>query len=209
MNPTLKVMSRTALALVSGVVCIALSGCGTIQRTVHVRYTPLVEAKRIADATHPQTVIVGDFVDARARTNLSRGRRPQRFTHFEFDAAGDVPSVVRSAFVDGLLKSGFEVPMPNESGASPLFQLTGKVVTYDVLTVVGWTKGSLESNVGVELTITPRTGPPFSLAIQGQASTGFVSTADDSAIAGSLDAALRDCVHRFLTDSRFLQLLRK
>ncbi len=197
-----------ALALASVLFCLALSEGCTLKRAVNIRYTPLAQTQRLADRTSPQTVVVGQFGDARTQRNLSGGSR-RGFTSFQYNAIGDVPTVVRSAFVDGFLKAGFEVPMPDESASSPIFQLTGKVLTYEARTKVGLTKVIFRSNVGVEVTIARRTGAAVSFPIHGQATTEIRTTVDDSAIADSLDRALQDCVKRFLEDGRFLELLKK
>jgi hypothetical protein len=159
--------------------------------------------------------VVGQFVDARQEVQLARPRAAARFTvldplvHLEYNTFGDIPTLVRSAFVDGLVKAGFKVIGPDEPVASPLFRLTGKVVAYgsDAKGLGG--KRTLISNVGVEAAIQLLTGPPRTLAVQGQCMTEGEEIGLESAIADSLDRALQDCITNFLGQHELLEMSKK
>jgi hypothetical protein len=198
----------TFIAVVVGIVF--TSGC-THTRVVSLRYTPLIQTQRLADKTSPQLAVVGNFTDARSQAKLASQRlNPINVHTYEFESRDDVPTLVRSAFVDALLKAGFDVPMQTDSTASPFLQLTGKVITYQAGTHTGWSTVTATADVAVELTVVPRSGSPVTLTVQGQCKMEqkeFMNL--ESAIPDSLDRALQECAKKFLENETFLSLLKR
>ena len=94
--------------------------------------------------------------------------------------------------------------------ASPFLQITGKVVSYQAGTHAGWSRVTVTADVGVELTVVPRLGSPFTLSVQGQCmmeQKEFMNL--ESAIPDSLDRALQECARKFLENETLLSLLKK
>ncbi len=218
MRSTLGPSTAALLTLAAGFICLVLpNGCtfGPPNRIVSLHYTPLIQTRRLADRSDPQTVVVEQFVDARQQVHLARPRAAARSTlldplvHYEYNAGGDIPTLVRTAFVDGLAKAGFKVTGPDESVATPLFRLTGKVLAYNSDPKGFGGKRALTTNVSVEVTIRPPTGVPRTFAVQGQCMTEGEELSLESAISDSLDRALQECIKDFLAHHELLEMSSK
>ena len=141
----------------------------TFHHSVPIRYTPLIQSKRLADPNNPQVVVIGDFKDARTSTGIGKERlNPISVHKLEFRTVVDGPTIVRSAFLDGFLKSGFQVPSEGEAAPNPLLNVTGKVVTYAVDSKTGWSKVTMTADVAVEVTLTDRNGVATVLSASGK-----------------------------------------
>jgi len=182
----------------------------THTREMNLRYTPLIQVQRLADKANPQIIVVGQFNDARSQTTLTQHRlNPINIHTYKYESKDDITTLVRSAFVDAILKSGFEVPMPNEQAANPLFLLTGKIVTYQADTRIGWNTISITADVAVEVMVTTKTGSPITFMTQGQSKQEqkqFLNV--EAVVPDLLDRALQECVKRFLEDERFRGLIK-
>ena len=186
-----------------------ISAC-THTRVVNLRYTPLIQVQRLADKADPQIVVVGKFNDARPQTTLTQHRlNPINIHTYKYESKDDITALVRNAFVDALLKSGFEVPMPSEQGTSPLLHVAGKIVTYHADTEIGWSTITVNAEVAVEVTIAPKTGSPITYMLRGQSTQEqkqFLNV--EAAVPNLLDRALQECVKKFLEDERFRGLIK-
>ena len=184
---------------------VLLSGC-TFHHSVAVRYTPMVNARRLADATQPETIVVGPFVDARAGKSIGKERlNPISVHKMEYETVGDVPEVFRAAFADALLKSGFVVPA--EVTGEPTLSITGKIVTYAVDLKSHWSTVEVAAEAGVELSLTHKDGRTKVLAVAGKSHEEAKGGVGTDAMAAGLDSALRDCVSNFLRDEGLVSLL--
>ena len=197
-------LSAVALVAVGG-----FANC-TFHHSVPIRYTPMIQSKRLADAGAPQVMQVGEFKDGRTAQQIGQERvNPISVHKVRFQTIGDVPTVVRSAFLDGLLKSGFNVPAEGDAAAPPLYTVTGRVTTYTVDTKTGWSKVTVAADVAVELTFTDRAGTATIIPARGAATAEGKSLGIDAAYSDTLDRALQDCVKNFLADAKFLDLIQK
>lgn len=202
-----RLKASTKVLTTSLIGLILLAGC-TFQRPVSIRYTPLVQAQRLVDRTNPAVVVVGAYQDARYSQAVGNQRLNSISVHrLEFTTVGDVPAVVRSAFVDAFLKSGFEVPLEDESGAGPFLQVTGKVLTYAMNIKTGWSTVTMSADVDVEVTLTPRNGESVTFVVQGR-NVVEGKVIGYEMVAEILDRALQECVSNFLQHESFLALLK-
>jgi hypothetical protein len=201
-------MKKAVLAsLTIAVGSLLAQGC-TFHRSVPIRYTPLIQAERLVDPSGPRTIAVGAFEDARADANVGRERlNPISVHHIEFDLSGDLEGTVRNAFVDGLLKSGFEVPMQNATSDQPLATIKGKIAKYAVNTDTGWSKVTVRGEVGIELLASVGTNPERAFSFAGNKEIVGESVSYD-AWTDILDQALQDCVKNALADPEFRALLK-
>ncbi len=197
------------MVLLMGLCGIFFLGC-THTREMNLRYTPLIQAQRLADKTNPQIVVVDKFSDARQQTTVTQHRlNPINIHNYKYESKDDVTALVRNAFVDGFLKSGFEVPMPNEQGVDSFLKVAGKIVTYQADTKTGWNTITVTADVAVEVTITPKTGSSVIFTVQGsstQEQKQFMYI--EGVVPDLLDRALQDCVKKFLEDDRFRALIK-
>ncbi len=202
-----KILRTTAL--LTALCSLLFAGC-THTRVVNLRYTPLIQVQRLADKTNPQIVVVGKFNDARPQTTLTQHRlNPINIHTYKYESKDDVSTLMRNAFVDGLLKSGFEVPMLSEQGMNPFLNIAGKIVTYQADTKIGWNTITVTADVAVEVTITPKTGSPIAFMLQGrttQEQKQFLNV--EAVVPDLLDRALQECVKKFLEDDRFRGLIK-
>jgi len=206
-NACHKIVRTTAL--LAALCSLLFAGC-THTRVLNLRYTPLIQVQRLADKTNPQIVVVGEFNDTRPQTTLTQHRlNPINIHTFKYESKDDVSILVRNAFVDGLLKSGFEVPMLSEQGMNPLLNIAGKIVTYKADTKIGWNTITVTADVAVEVATTPKTGSPITFMLQGQSRQEQKMFMNVEAIVPDLlDRALQECVKKFLEDDRFRGLIK-
>lgn len=200
-------LGRLAVALV------ALGWCGacTFHHAVAIRYTPMIQSPRLANVDHPEVMAVGDFEDARANKTLDRERlNPISVHHIEYDTVGDVPTVVRSAFLDALLKSGFTVPMAGDQGVGePMLRVSGKILTYSTDMKSHWKTVEANGAVEVMVTLAHRNGKTETITVRGiNRAEGKGSMGTDSMV-NTLDVALQECVKAFLADERFRAMLKE
>jgi hypothetical protein len=175
-----------------------------MHHSVPIRYTPLIQAERLADPDSPQAIVVGAFTDARATRDL--GKVKSGIYKWELDLVGNLEETVRGAFVDGLLKSGFIVPMPGADPGQPIFTMTGEITQYFTDDKGGWSEVSVAAHVGVDLALRDANGPEAKLSCEGHSETKGKSI-PASARSDLLDQALGDCVKGFLADDSFRALL--
>lgn len=198
------VLALSVLALVGGSAC-------TFHHAVAIRYTPLIQTARLADVGSAEVLAVGQFEDARANKTLDRERlNPISVHHIEYDIVGDVPTVVRSAFLDALLKSGFTVPMEgDQTHGEPLLRISGKILTYATDLKSHWKTVEANGTVEVQVTLTHRNGTSEVRTVRGvNRAEGKGSLGTDSMV-NTLDVALQECAKAFLNDERFLALLKE
>lgn len=186
-----------------------LTAC-TFKHTIPIRYTPIIQMEKLATKGAPETVQLGDFTDERKDPSLfSKHLNPISVHKIKGEIAGDLLQTVRNAFVDGFLKSGYEVPMGAEAGATPLFVVTGRIKTYNVSIKTAWSKVAMTGFVDVELTLKRDDGQELILMASGTneaVSKGSISY--DSA--GSvLDLATQECVKNFFANPKFHEFLKK
>jgi hypothetical protein len=164
----------------------------------------------LADKTNPQIVVVGKFNDARPQTAILKWHPGLLPIHnHKFESPDDVSTLVRGAFVDGILKSGFEVPMPYEQGTNPFLNIAGKIITYKAKIRTGLTEYTITGDVALEVTITPKTGSPISFMLQHRGKRNPRTLVDTEFIVSAvLDYALEQCVKKFLEDDRFRGLIK-
>jgi hypothetical protein len=116
---------------------------------------------------------------------------------------------VRRAFVDGLLKSGFEVPMPYEQGTNPFLSIAGKITTYKANIRTGLTKYTITADVAIEVTITSKTGSPITFMVRDRTERNPRDLGGTEGIVSDLlEQALQECVEKFLEDAKFRGLLK-
>lgn len=200
-------LGRLAVSLIGLGLCV---GC-TFHHAVAIRYTPMIQSPRLADIDHPEVMTVGDFEDARANKTLDRERlNPISVHHVEYDTVGDVPTVVRSAFLDALLKSGFTVPMAGDPTRSePLLRVSGKILTYSTDMKSHWKTVEANGTVEVQVTLAHRNGKTETFTVRGtNRAEGKGSMGTDSMV-NTLDVALQECVKAFLVDERFRAILKE
>ncbi len=206
-----------ALTLVAALGSIALiNGC-THTPKMDVRYTPLTHVQRLTDKDNPQTVVVGKFDDARAvkvlvqQVNVTAPFDPTLVHIYKHVPKDDITKLVRSAFVDAMLKSGFEVPMSDEQATNSLFFLSGRIVTYQMNTKSERNTIFATGDVAIEVTITPKTGLPVTFLTQGQSKSPEYKFSLNIQKVGPevLDRALQECVKKFLEDERFRGLVKR
>jgi hypothetical protein len=201
---------RAILGLVASLACLGLSTGCTHTRMVNLRYTPLIQTQRLADRNSVTVVNVGGFTDAREGKSLTEHRpNPINVHKFKYETKDDVAALVRSAFVDAMLKSGFEVPLPGVTAENPMLNISGKVIHFDAGTKIGWSKITVAAVAEVEITLTPRSGAPVTFTVKGeelQEQKDFMNV--ESTVPDALDRALRKCIEAFLTDSRLQQTVK-
>jgi hypothetical protein len=199
--------STVGACVTLAIVGFCVQGC-TFHRSIAIRYTPMIQAERLADANNPETIVVGVFEDARVDKAISKERlNPISVHKLQFDLSGDLEGTIRGAFVDGLLKSGFVVPMSAPGTGKPL-TINGRILTYSTDTKTGWSKATVTGTVEVELTIDDGTNPAKVLTATGEnqiegSSIGFEAWPD------ILDKALRACVDDLLASNEFRALVKR
>jgi Uncharacterized lipoprotein len=183
------------------------------KRFVNLRYTPLIQVQRLADKANPQVVVVGKFADARTDIYFGESNANSIGTiKYKYKSNDDLSALVRNAFVDGLLKSGFDVPMPNQQSNNALLTVSGRIVTYYTDTKTGFSKVKLMAHVVIEVTINPNTGNPVTFNVQGDTpieQNQLLTMANvQSHIPDLLDRSLQECIRKFVEDSRFRGLIK-
>ena len=154
------------------------SGC-THTRDINVSYSPLPQTLQLANRNEIQKVVVGNFIDARPNDELSRIGGGINIHSYTWKTQKNIPDLVRGAFEDALLKTGFVVNKPNEIKQEPLFTLTGKVLAYNfsysggarhltLQTRYGASTASVEAHVEVELLLQPKFGDPVTIIVKGE-----------------------------------------
>ena len=195
------------VGMLLAVSCLALtSGC-TVTRDLNLHYTPLIQTERLANRSSPQVIEVGEFVDGRTQTMLAQFRAVGGLLT-QYESKDDVVTFVRSSFVDALLKSGFEVPLPNQQDSKPLFKVTGKITNFQANIDIGWDIITATHEVAVEVTITPIGGNPTSISMQGKNIQQGERIQGNNLEAG-LDSALQDCIKKFLENEKFRGLVKR
>jgi hypothetical protein len=186
------------------------SAC-TFHHAIAIRYTPMIQTARLADASSSEVLAVGQFEDARANKTLDRERlNPISVHHVEFDIIGDMPTVVRSAFLDALLKSGFSVPMEGEqTRGEPLLRISGKVLTYATDMKSHWSMVEANGTVEVQVTLVHRNGKSETVTVRGTNHAEGKGSIGTDTMVSTLDVALQECVKAFLKDDKFLALLKE
>jgi len=198
-----------ALLLASLLGLLLVTGCSH-QRGIALRYTPLIQTERLADRNNPPAVAVGKFTDARTDTILMKHRLNPVSAHtFEFQSSDDVSAIVRIAFLDGLLKAGFDVPLSTTQDISTSFRVGGKVLTYSATTSSSWNVVNMDADVSVEISLLAGDKSPILFTVNGKSSI----QSKDSVLTGSalpdlLDRALQECVKNFLADEKFRSFLK-
>jgi hypothetical protein len=193
---------RNRVPVVLVAVALGATGC-TFHHSLAVRYTPLIQAKRLADAAKPETIVVGEFADKRESKYLNRDRlNPISVHHLEVDTTEDVPALVRSAFLDGILKSGFSAPMAGESVPPASLTLSGDVLRYSYFTKTAWSKVMLTSTVEIDVVLKDGDRTVATIPAKGEHVLEAKSFGADSIVQG-LDLALQAAVKSFLSDVRF------
>lgn len=174
-----------------------VTGCSH-QRGIALRYTPLIQTERLADRSNPPVVAVGQFTDARTDPILMKQRLNPISAHtFEFQSSDDVSAIVRSAFLDGLLKAGFDVPLSTTQDISSSFCVGGKVLTYSAATANGWDTINMDADVSVEVSLVSGGSSPVIFTVNGRSSIqAKESMLTGSALPDMLDRALQECVNR-------------
>ncbi|MEW6305057.1 MAG: hypothetical protein AB1705_16395 [Verrucomicrobiota bacterium] len=201
----------TAVRLMVGITGLLLfNGC-TFTRVVNLRYTPIIQTEHLADKTTPQKVVVESFEDGRANAKLAQHRlNPINVHSFKYETRDDIPSLTRSAIVDALLKSGFEVLPLNQPKTGQSLTVMGAVQTFEADTKAGWSKVTLTADVALELTLVPNNGGAVKIHIQGQnvqEQRDFMNV--ESAAPEAFDRALRECATKFLEHGEFRKLIAK
>jgi len=202
--------ARYSRLVLAGGAFLALSAC-TFHHAIAIRYTPLIQTKRLAQVANPEVMTIGQFQDARGDKTLDRERiNPISIHHVEYDTIGDVPALVRSAFLDALLKSGFTVPMEGDTATSePLLRLSGKVLTYGTDLKSHWSSVEVSAAVEVELTLVHRNGKTVTMVVSGKNQAEGKGSLGTDAMVNALDVALQESTKTFLQDERFLALLKE
>ncbi|MCM2258068.1 MAG: hypothetical protein NDJ94_20740 [Vicinamibacteria bacterium] len=200
-------LGRLVVSLLGLALCV---GC-TFHHAVAIRYTPMIQSPRLANVNSPEVMTLGEFEDARANKTLDRERiNPISVHHIEYDTVGDVPTVVRSAFLDALLKSGFSVPMAGDPIVSePVLRVSGKILTYATDMKSHWSTVEANGTVEVMVTLAHRNGKTETITVRGtNRAEGKGSMGTDSMV-NTLDVALQECVKAFLADPRFVAMLKE
>lgn len=196
--------------LLVAVCSLLFAGCTYQTHTVHLRYPQFIRTEKLADKTYPQIVVVSKFNDARRQTILLKWHPGLLPIHnHKFDTPYDVSTIVRRAFVVGLLISGFEVPMPDEQGTNPFLNIAGKIITYKANIRTGLTKYTITADIAIEVTITSKTGSLITFMVRGRTERNpgrLIGT--EYIISDLLDQALQECVEKFLEDAKFRGLLK-
>jgi hypothetical protein len=123
------------------------------------------------------------------------------------DVSGSVTETVTNAFKDGLLKSGFVVPMEGEN-TPPTFEMIGKVITYHITTKSKWSSVKMSALVEAEITIKGSDGNDTVIETHGIYEIKSKGSIGWDSVGPALDKALKDCVKNFLADEKFLNLLK-
>lgn len=201
-------MKKTVLAFLALALVASLFAC-TFKQAIPIRYTPIIQMERLPDKDNPMVAVVGEFTDERKDKELfSRHLNPISVHKIKGETTGDLVQVVHDAFVDGFLKSGFEVPMAAPS-ATPLLSLTGRITTYNVAIKSKWKSVTMTAYVEVEVNLKRDDGQELIVPCSG---TSFLegkgSISYDSA-GTALDQATQDCVKKFFADPKFRGFLTK
>jgi len=158
-----------------GVLMLA-TGC-THTRDINVVYTPLIQTRQLANRNEIQKVAVGNFIDARPNDELLHFGSGINIHSYTWKTQKNIPELVRGAFEDALLKTGFGVHKPNEIEKDSLFTITGKVLSYNFsyspdvkhLTFQNITEtASVTANVEVELLLHPKFSDPVTIIVKGE-----------------------------------------
>ncbi len=151
------------------------SGCNHM-RDISVIYTPLTETRQLVNSGDKQNVVIGSFIDARSHAELFHSGSGFNIHSYTWKTQNNIPDLVRGAFEDALLKTGFGVHKLNEIENKTLFTLTGKVLTYNITlsqdaVIPGFfqqlREATVTANVEVELLLKPKFGDSVTIVVKG------------------------------------------
>ena len=201
-------MKKSVVVFFSVFLAMSLSAC-TFKHAIPIRYTPIVQMERLPDKDHPVVIVVGEFTDDRKeKTLFSKHLNPISVHKIKGETTGDLAQILRDAFVDGFLKSGFEVPMGTPS-TTPLLSLTGRVTTYNVAIKSKWKTVTMTAFVDLEVTMKRDDGQELVVPCSGTSLLDSKGSISYDSAGTALDQATQDCVKKFFADQKFRSFLAK
>jgi hypothetical protein len=202
-------MKRSISVCFAGLMAVSLVGC-TFKHAIPIRYTPMVQMERLADKEHPSVVVLGPFVDERKDKSLfSKHLMGGLSVHkVKGETTGDLEQIIRDAFLDGFLKSGYEVPMGTPA-TTPFLTVTGRILTYNVGIHSKWKTVTMTGYVEVEVLLVRDDGQELRIACAANdvlESRGSISYDSSGA---ALDIATQACVKKLFADEEFRKFMIK
>jgi hypothetical protein len=201
-------MKKSVVVFFSVFLAMSFFAC-TFKHAIPIRYTPIVQMERLPDKDHPTVIVVGEFTDDRKeKTLFSKHLNPISVHKVKGETTGDLALILRDAFVDGFLKSGFEVPMGAPS-TTPLLTLTGRITTYNVAIKSKWKTVTMTAFVDLEVTMKRDDGQELVVACSGTSLLDSKGSISYDSAGTALDQATQDCVKKFFADQKFRSFLTK
>lgn len=202
------------------VLILPLTGCISIVGSlispplkVELTHTPLIDMKKIADELNPQTISVGEVIDARKKKTIGSYQGPMsQGIVTKVELANDPSIVLREAVIDGINKSGFLTPDGTQSAPDAQMNISGRI---DSIKVFTQSRGFLKSDdtyaqVLIDFEIMGKSNNKVNFDILGE----FIVEKTGNQIYGAqsgeyVDKAINDAVRKLLTNEKFLGFLIK